>query len=151
MAAVFGKARNPAKVLFGCFRKENFTNEKHQTQTTTALAQYLSKIVKQYTVRICFELLQCFDIVRGVRPDCKVCCARRSSPRTFVYYVRAKYITYIPSAEYFARNCIFTIRKHSKCKMAICYGCKRQNVHPNKHTLNIFTSSVEPILIEILS
>ena len=73
-----------------------------------------------------------------VGPDCKVCCVW-SSPCTFVY-VRTKYITYILSAQYLARNCICRIEEHSKCKMVMCFRCKRQHVQPNECTLNIFIS-----------
>ena len=50
-------------------------------------------------------------------PDCKVCYARRrSSPRTFGC-VRGKYTGYILSAQYFAKNSICRVEKHSKCKI----------------------------------
>ena len=50
-------------------------------------------------------------------PDCKVCYARRrSSPRTFGC-VRGKYIGYIMSAQYFAKNSICRVEKHTKFKI----------------------------------
>ena len=53
----------------------------------------------------------------GVHPDCKVCYARRrSSPRTF-RCVRGKYIGYILSAQYFAKDSICRVEKRSKCKI----------------------------------
>ena len=55
------------------------------------------------------------QIACGLGPDCKVCYARRrSSPRTFGC-VREK--GYILSAQYFAKNSICRVEKHSKCKI----------------------------------
>ena len=54
---------------------------------------------------------------RGDIPDCKVCYARRrSSPRTFGC-VGGKIIGYILSAQYFAKNSICRVEKHSKYKI----------------------------------
>ena len=76
-------------------------------------------------------------------PDCKVCCGlcmQKMFPAHFCI-VRAIYITYILSAQYFARNSICRIEKHSKCRMAMCFKCKRQCAQPEEHSLGIFCSA----------
>ena len=51
------------------------------------------------------------------RPDCKVCYARRRSSQGTFGCVRRKYIGYILSAQYFAKNSICRVEKLSKCKI----------------------------------
>ena len=40
----------------------------------------------------------------------------------------------------FCKKLYCRIEKHSKCKMAMFFGCQLQNVQPNQHALDIFVS-----------
>ena len=77
-------------------------------------------------------------------------CGEDLFPQTFVY-IREKYITFIYTIRAISRKKLYLYhQKHSKCKMAMCFGCKRQHVQTNEHTLDILIS-VELLLVEILS
>ena len=105
-------------------------------------------------IRVSQQLIQTMQV-----PDCKVCYARRrSSPRTFGC-VRGKYIGYILSAQYFAKNSICRVEKHSKqgrrnekrARGADFVEGHRQNFNYVKiHTLE-FRGSVAFFLCQILT